>query len=190
MGSTPYETEEAPRRRRRGLLVLLLTGSIVTMIGAGTMSMALFTDSDAVGGTFNAGTVIIDATPAELEFDVDPLMPGDETEADVNVANTGTGDLRYAMSTAASGALAPGLALTVYEGTCADKGTSLGRAALNGYGFGSAATGAQSGDRALLAGADEDFCFVVDLPLGAGDEYQDAAATATFTFDAEQTANN
>lgn len=189
MGPTQHETE-APRRRRRGVLVLLLAGSLTAMIGAGTMSIALFTDSDAVAGTFNAGTVIIDATPAELVFDVDPLMPGDTTQADVNVANTGTGDLRYAMSTAASGALAPGLELTVYEGLCADQGTSLGTASLDGYGFGDAATGGQDGDRELAAGADEDFCFVVELPLAAGNEYQDTSASATFTFDAEQTANN
>jgi hypothetical protein len=189
MGPTQHETE-TPRRRRRGVLVLLLAGSLTAMIGAGTMSIALFTDSDAVAGTFNAGTVVIDATPADLVFDEDPLMPGDSTQADVNVANTGTGDLRYAMATTTSGALASGLGLTVYEGTCAEKGTSLGRAALDGYGFGSSATGAQTGDRTLAAAASEDFCFVVDLPLGAGNEYQDKSATATFTFSAEQTANN
>lgn len=191
MGPTYHETEE-PRRRRRGLLVLLLAGSLTAMIGAGSMSIALFTDDDAVGGSFTAGTVIIDATPATLGFTVDPLMPGDSTEADVNVLNDGSGDFRYAMEAATTGDLGPALELTVYEDTCAAKGPVVGTAgsALDGYGFGDKTSGGDVGDRDLAAGADEDFCFVVELPKTADDTYQDASATATFTFYAEQTVNN
>ena len=36
----------------------------------------------------------------------------------------------------------------------------------------------------------EILCFRASLPLTTGTAYQSASTTATFTFDAEQTANN
>jgi hypothetical protein len=190
MGSTPYETEEAPRRRRRGLLVLLLTGSIVTMIGAGTMSMALFTDTSSASGGFTAGTINIATSPSVL-FAVDPMMPGDDVSAALKVDNDGTGEFRYAMTTSAAGTLASQLTLTVETGDCSAAGTELYSGALGSGGFGSTAPGPQAGDRTLAGGTGtEDLCFTVSLPAATGNGYQGTSATATFTFHAEQTANN
>ena len=42
----------------------------------------------------------------------------------------------------------------------------------------------------LASGANETLCFRVTLPSGTGNPYQAATTTTTFTFDAEQTANN
>ena len=56
--------------------------------------------------------------------------------------------------------------------------------------WGSPVQGAQAGDRVLAAGANEVFCVNVTLPLAATNASQGATTTATFTFDAEQTANN
>ena len=56
--------------------------------------------------------------------------------------------------------------------------------------IGDPATGADPGDRNLLAGASEVLCFNVTLPLSTGTAFQAATSTATFTFDAEQTKNN
>jgi len=56
--------------------------------------------------------------------------------------------------------------------------------------FGNPAQGAQAGDRNLAVSASETLCFRVALPLSTGNAYKNAATTATFTFDAEQTANN
>jgi hypothetical protein len=50
--------------------------------------------------------------------------------------------------------------------------------------------GAQTGDRALAAGAGEWLCFRVDFPLEADNAYQDAAVELDLIFNAEQTANN
>jgi hypothetical protein len=50
--------------------------------------------------------------------------------------------------------------------------------------------GAQAGDRVLAAAADEVLCFHVLLPDTATDDVAGLTTTATFTFDAEQTANN
>jgi len=52
------------------------------------------------------------------------------------------------------------------------------------------ASGAQGGDRALAVSGTETLCFQVSLPLATGNAFTSAASTATFTFDAEQTANN
>ena len=45
-------------------------------------------------------------------------------------------------------------------------------------------------DRVLAAAGTEVLCFYVSLPIGAGNTLQGATTTTTFTFDAEQTANN
>ena len=62
--------------------------------------------------------------------------------------------------------------------------------ALNGAAVGSSAQGANAGDRNLAAGASEVLCFRVSLALSTGNAFQGATSAATFTFDAEQTANN
>jgi hypothetical protein len=188
MGPTHYETEE-PRRRRRGLLVLLLVGSITVMIGAGSMSMALFTDTSSASGGFTAGTINIATSPAVL-FAVDPMMPGDDVSAPLTVSNDGTGELRYAMTTSASGTLASQLAVVVATGDCSAPGTELYSGALGSAFFGDPAAGDDTDDRVLGSAESEPLCFTVSLPPGTGNGYQGTSATATFTFHAEQTANN
>jgi len=69
-------------------------------------------------------------------------------------------------------------------------GAVLYTGALSAAAFGDPAQGAQAGDRVLAAGADEVLCFRIALPIGSGNAFQDAATSATFTFSAEQTANN
>ena len=89
-----------PRRRRRFAALLALaiaSGSL----GAGALSLAIFTDSQAVtGNAFSTGTIDISTTPATALFTVSSMMPGDSTTATIQVNNAGTGALRYAISTA------------------------------------------------------------------------------------------
>jgi hypothetical protein len=123
------------------------------------------------------------------------MWPDDRVESDLVVSNDGTGELRYAMSTVAPDGdgknLGGQLELTVYEGTCAAKGAAVfSNATLNGAGFGSVASGPDAGDRVLAATTADDFCFSVWLPDTTGAAFMGATTTATFTFDAEQTANN
>jgi hypothetical protein len=185
------EQDVASRRRRRGLIALLLAFSLAT-VGAGLFSLAVFTDSDTVAGTWTAGTVAIDATTPGTEiWEVDSVMPGDSGSQTVNVENTGTAELRYSMTTSESGTLAGQLQLTVKEGACPSTGAVVvATGALGSAAFGNPAQGDDDGDRTLLAGEDEDLCFEWSLPLDTGNSYQGASTTATFTFDAEQTANN
>ena len=85
------------RKRRRVLLAILLSASLATL-GAGAMSLAVFTDSDATGGSWTAGTIILGVGPAPV-FTAANIFPGDSGSQTVTVSNTGTGQLRYAMTT-------------------------------------------------------------------------------------------
>ena len=189
--------EASRRRRRRGLLVLLLALSLGS-VGAGAFSLALFTDSSAVGANaFTTGTIVLGANPATALLTASAMMPGDTVSGSLVVSNTGTGQLRYAMSSASTNAdgknLRDQLSLTVKTlGTscAAFDGTSLYSGTLSAAAFGSNAQGAQAGDRTLAAGANETLCFQATLPIGTGNAFQGASTTTTFTFDAEQTANN
>ena len=188
----PTTTTETLRRRRRGVLAILLGLSVVSL-GAGAMSLALFTDSAASTGTFASGTIDIASSPA-VPFTVTAMVPGDSQTAALTLANSGTAALRYSLGTAATNTLGDALQLTVKTtGTsCAtfDGTTVLAATALDGATFGDPAQGAQTGDRSLAAGASEVLCFRVSLPLATGNAMQAQSSSATFTFDAEQTANN
>ena len=186
------EVEQRKRRRRRGLIVLLL-GLSLASLGAGAFSLAIFTDTAASSGSFTTGTVDLTTNPSTL-FTVTAMMPGDTGSATLTVGNNGTGQLRYAMSTAATNAdgksLRDQLTLTIKAGACPGAGAALYSGALSAAAIGSNAQGANAGDRTLNAGTSEQLCFAWSLPLATGNAYQGAATTATFTFDAEQTANN
>jgi predicted ribosomally synthesized peptide with SipW-like signal peptide len=180
------------RLRRRGLILLLLSLSVASL-GAGAFSLAIFTDSDASTGTFTAGTIDIATNPTTL-FTVAAIMPGDSGSATLTVNNGGTGQLRYAMTSASTNtdtkALRDQLALTVRPGACPSAAATIFNGVLSAAAFGSTAQGAQAGDRTLNAAASEQLCFGWSFPLASGNTFQGATTTTTFTFTAEQTANN
>jgi predicted ribosomally synthesized peptide with SipW-like signal peptide len=183
------------RKRRRGIAALLAALSALTL-GAGSVSLALFTDTDASTWSFTTGTIDIESNPAVLTA-VSAMMPGDVAADSLTISNAGTADFRYAMSTVATNALGDELDVEVREedgdGGCDDfDGAAVVAAGttLDGAGFGSAAQGPDAGDRVLLGGTNEVLCFQVSLPLATGNGFQGATSAATFTFSAEQTANN
>jgi len=183
---------ERPGARRRRFLAALL-GLSVLSVGAGVFSLALFTDTSASTGTFAAGTVDITSSPT-VAFTVSGMMPGDTNTQALTIANAGTASFRYSMAATATNTLGTTLTLTVKTlGTsCAlfDGTSVLAATALNGAAIGSAAQGAQAGDRVLAGASNEVLCFRVSLPLATGDALQGITSAATFTFSAEQTANN
>jgi spore coat-associated protein N len=182
------------RTRRRGIVALLGAVSLLT-IGAGSMSLAQFTDTSAASWAFTTGTIDISTSPTVFTA-VNPMMPGDNSTQALTVTNAGTGDLRYSLAVAATNTLGTALQLTIKAqdgggGCAAFTGASiLAATTLNGAALGSSTQGAQAGDRNLAAGANEVLCFRVSLPLTAGNALQGISSAATFTFDAEQTANN
>jgi hypothetical protein len=182
------------RARRRGIVALLGAVSLLT-IGAGSMSLAQFTDTASSTWAFATGTIDISTSPAVLTA-VNNMMPGDNATQALTVTNGGTGVLRYAISVAATNPLGTALNLTIKAedgggGCAAFTGTSiLASTTLNGAAVGSSTQGADPGDRVLAASASEVLCLRVSLPLTTGNALQASSSAATFTFDAEQTANN
>ena len=186
---------ERRRKRRRGIIALLSALAALTL-GAGSFSLAQFTDSDTSTWSFTAGSIDIDSETT-VGAAVTGIMPGDSVTEDLVVANAGTQPLRYAMTTVATVPLGAALTLEVRAvdldtvGCGSFDGTLIaGPTALNGASFGSPTQGAQAGDRVLAGGASELLCFQVNLPLSTGNTFQGATSLATFTFDAEQTLNN
>jgi hypothetical protein len=116
------------------------------------------------------------------------MKPGDVRYAPLTVANTGTLPFSYAMATSATNTdgknlrdqLTVEVRLVANTGACTAAGfngssTTLTSGALSAAAF----TG-----RSLAASASEVACFKVSLPSSAGDAYQGAATTATFTLSA------
>lgn len=180
------------------LAVLAVAGGLFTIA-----SLALFTDQATTNGNaFATGSIDIVATPATAVVTMPAMAPGDQVTAPLDVDNSGSLEFRYAAtSTTTEDALASELVLTIKTGvtTCDDAnwtadGTAVYTGVLGGTTpvalFGDASQGSDAGDRVLAAGGTEVLCFNVTLPLSASNTSQGLATTATFTFDAEQTANN
>jgi spore coat-associated protein N len=178
---------------RRGLLAILL-GLTLVSLGAGAFSLAIFTDTDASNGSFAAGTIDIVSSPT-VAFTVSNMLPGDSDTQPLTITNNGSAQLRYAMSTVASNPLGSALQLTVKTlGTdCATfDGTSvLATTTLDGAAIGDPTQGPQTDDRILDAHTPEILCFRVSFPDTLNDNpLQGDTSDVTFTFDAEQVANN
>jgi hypothetical protein len=188
---------------RRLLALVLFIGLTAGFIGVGS---ALFTSTATIAANaFTSGTVIISTNPTSAAVSFSNMAPGDQTTAPIAITNTGTLDLRYAVTSAATNAdnknLMDALVLTIKSGVtdCSNSGfgstgTQLYSGVLGSVAgvnvVGNPATGADTGDRTLSASAGEVLCFNVTLPLNTANGYQGASTTATFTFTAEQTANN
>ena len=192
-----------PRGRNR--LIGLAVGLTLMGTFSAAMSLAVFTDQETVDGTFSSGSIILDDVKIDgLTLSISPLMPGDMITDDVVVENDGMAQLRYSISTATTNPdaklLRDALSLTVKTidvttpGTPCDNfdGTQLYTGVLGAStaAVGSPAAGAQAGDRTLAGLSNETLCFRISLPLATGNAYAAATAVTTFTFDAEQTANN
>lgn len=207
------ETTQTPRRerrRRRGLLALLVAGTALISATGATMSLALFTSTGTVGGNgFTTGTIVLGVNPATAILSSGAMMPGDSVPAGVpgqavTVSNTGTAQLRYAISgtsTDADGKHLNTQLLIIVRQPDGNAGNSctlfngnvLFNAVVPTAGVnmvGDPTQGPQAGDRTLNSGTSETLCFKASLPLGTANAYQGATSTYTFTFDAEQTANN
>ncbi len=188
-----YQTPRRERRRRRGLLALLLAGSALISATGATMSLALFTSSASASNNFTTGTIVLTVSPSTV-FTATNMMPGDSVQQVLTVKNDGTGDLRYALTSTFTETknLAHQIDVTiaVTPDTCADASPAFFTGKLNTVGFGNPATGQDTGDRLLGHGATEYLCFTASLAKSTDDTYQGASASSTLTFSAEQTKNN
>jgi predicted ribosomally synthesized peptide with SipW-like signal peptide len=197
---------ERPRGRHSLAKKLLATVAVlallVTVISISVL--ALFTDTASVpANTFTTGTVDISTSPTTALVTYSAMAPGDEVTNPINVSNDGTLDLRYAVtSTTTEDVLAAELDLTIKSGvtTCTNAGFDTDGTVIYTTGdlgsiaginvIGDPTSGPDAGDRTLVATANEDLCFNVELPLTATNAAQGLTTTATFAFEAEQTKNN
>jgi Camelysin metallo-endopeptidase len=188
-------------RRTRRLAIIATIASSTAMVGAGAYTLALFTDSTAsAGNAFVVGTLAIGVSPSSALITLSGMVPGDSTTGTLTVSSTGNSTLRYAMTTAATNpdgkALRDQMTLVVKTkdtntAGCANfNGTQLFSGTLAAGAIGDPTQGAQGGDRTLAGGASEVLCFRAALPGSTGNAFAGAGTTATFTFSAEQTANN
>lgn len=191
-------------RRRR----FVATSTIIGLAAIGVTSLttnALFTNTDTDGQTgFVSGTIDITSDATDFAVDAGNAAPGDSHFAPLEITNSGTLQLRYAVELTGSedsaAALLDELTYRVYSGVTPANctagtiaaGTVLGSAVLsNGtHWIGDVAAGEQAGDRTLASGASENLCVELEFDIDAGDDVQGATAALDFTFHAEQTANN
>lgn len=193
-------------RVRRGIA----SGVIITSMAAASTALftgAVFTDTERVDNSeFTSGTVDITTSPATTILANPNLAPGDTVTGIVEITNSGSLEYRYSAtnfaSTSDDKALHTQLHLRVYEvrdaSQCSEAGPAGGTPLGSKVGistseeplFGDRTQGGQEGDRVLAAGASERLCVRVDLPLDTPNEFQDATTSLSFTFYAEQTANN
>lgn len=189
----------------RTLLVLMLVAGLMALfVGYGS---ALWTSTATVdANTFTTGTLQLTTSPTTALVTFSNMAPGDKVTAPITVTNSGTLDLRYAITDSVTNADSKGLGaeltLAIKSGvtTCTNggfgtDGTSLYNNVLGSLGstlnvVGDPTPGAQAGDRTLAASNSEVLCFQVMLPTNASSSYQGATTTATFNFVGEQTANN
>ena len=187
--------------RKRHLLLLATVALAVATVSAGGFSLALFTSTATIGdNTFTTGTIVIGLSPASALITFSGMLPGDSTTGTLTVTSSGTSQLRYAMTTAATNADAKALRDqmtlviktkdTATAGCTNFDGTQLYSGTLAAGAIGDPTAGAQAGDRTLAGAASEVLCFRAALPSATGNAFQGATTTATFTFSAEQTANN
>ncbi|MCX6022335.1 MAG: hypothetical protein NTZ05_11525 [Chloroflexi bacterium] len=186
-------------------LLLVLAGSTV-----GSMqTRAVFTAVAVNSTTLEAGTVIIGASASHAFLNASAMLPGEATSAPITMANTGTLDFRYSISTTATDpdgkALASQLRLTIkadvpdctsaaidtagtplYDGPVASVADGITKNSV----LGNPRLGEDPGDRRLNSSLNETLCFRVMLPPETGGAFQAAGATVAFVFDAEQFGNN
>jgi len=188
------------------IVVSLLVITVVVAIAL-VGAVALFTNSETnPSNTFSTGTLDLAIDPATAMYTVSNMAPGDVEYSGIHLTNSGTLELRYAMTTTDddTSTLDEQLDLTIdvvtEDGDDNIWYTSddvVGEA--NVYGpdgvlataaIGNTTQGAQAGDRTLAASGSERLRFKVTLPLSTGNAYQGTTCTVAFVFDAEQTANN
>jgi len=169
-------------------------------------AFSIFTSTASVpSNAFTTGTVIISTSPTSALITYSNMAPGDKVTQPLTVSNGGSLALRYAVTSLATNTDSKGLRsqldLKIKSGvtTCTNAGFGTDGTVLYGAAdlgsdpainvIGDPTQGEDTCHRTLAASGSERLCFHAELPLSTGNDYTDGTTTATFTFDAEQTAN-
>jgi predicted ribosomally synthesized peptide with SipW-like signal peptide len=208
-GAGCVQEGEEPKLLKKIAATVAIVGVLAGLGAFGALSV--FTSTATVpDNAFTTGTVKINTSSDDTALiTYDNMAPGDKVTQPLTVTNNGSLDLRYAVTSLATDDgkhLRDQLVFRIKSGvTCTNAGFDPGGTLLYplvGPGvlggdpainvIGDPAQYFQTGDRTLVAHPDgeEVLCFQVELPSDTDDDYQGATTTATFTFKAEQTANN
>lgn len=199
----------APRRQTDSRLLLAGFASALTLWWLGSFGSvyALFTAAAAAPAQdVSTGTIVVGLTgPAggSATISLASAHPGASVVQPLTVGNTGSLELRYAVSSqvvSGTGALAEGLSWTVRSGVtdCSTSGfAASGTQVFDGVLASSTKTakigdptqGAQAGDRLVAAGGSDVLCSRITLPTTAANSLQGLAVGVTLTVDAEQGRN-
>lgn len=202
--ATAGTTTRAEDRGRRRRLPVVLVAAAATLILLLDVAYAVFSDQEVVDqNASDTATIALSTSPTSQLFALTDVLPGFGQTFTLDVSNGGSAELRYAMSTSvvsdsdSTNPLSSQLSVDVYAGATTDdcativsNTTAIFSGSLADAGFGSSAQGADTGDRVLAAGSAERLCLDLTLALSTGNEYQNDSTEVSFTFDAEQTANN
>src|SRR4030042_542273 len=166
-------------------LLVIGVAAAIALVGA----VALFTDSETnPSNSFSTGTVDLAINPATAMFTVSNMAPGDVQYSGIQMTNSGSLELRYAMTTTADGSsiLDEQLDLTIDVVTGAGADTIwytlddvVGTAniygpdgALSSAAIGDPTQGGDTGDRTLSASGSERLRFKATLPLRKSNAYK------------------
>lgn len=194
--------------KRRVVIPILLAFFVAALVGpvaliVGTeRGQAAFGDSESIGvNRLSSATVEVEIGPSSVVISGENLAPGDRAVGSIEILNTGTLPLRYAITSDMSAdPLSAWLVWDIWKGssrgTCDNAPTSIETLA-DGLAFrpaggidtpvvGDVAVGLDPGDRILEPGAAETLCVAVVLDLQAPDSVQNRRVEQQFTVVAEQ----
>ena len=189
------------RSYRLFLCAVALLGALTGLVDNGTYASFRSTAASSTN-VFTAGTVDIANSPASALVAIGDMVPGETVTAPLTVGNSGTLQLRYAVTSTVTNpdgkAIGAQLTLTIKTGVTAC--TNAGFGSTGSVVYGSAALGTigstinligtpasfPNGGRTVNASANETLCFQVGLPSTTGASFQGGATTATFAFSAQQ----
>lgn len=197
MFATPVRHRLNLGTRRSAKIRALLAAGTAVGIGA-VLTLAAWTDSGSVSGTFSTGSVDIkldgvDTSPTVASLALTNAKPGDVTYAPLEVTNEGTIDFTYTITPSITTASTSTpllesvllVSVRIVDSVCdattfaASSDTALAERALN-------VTTATSSRPLEATTGSEVLCFKVELPSDASSAVQAQTTTATFTFLATQ----
>lgn len=178
--ATPAAPVAAPARSRKRILLPLaglLVAAAIT-VGSGADFVA---NSVNTGNAYSTGTLTQQNSKANSAiFNLDNLKPGDTVNGKVTITNSGSLAAVLKLTESATNGFAnkDNLKLTITNGsTTVWSGT-----------FGALTTAGPVALGQFTAGEAREYTFSVTLAQTAGNEEQGKTATATYTWDATQTA--
>lgn len=194
--------------RRRFVIPLLIAFFLAALAGPIALiagierGQAAFGDSETLGvNRLSSATVEVEIGPASVALSGENLAPGDRVVGSIQVVNSGTLPVRYALiSEASADPLSSWLTWDVWAGSSAatcgtdqvpDDGLANGLALASADAsvvpvLGDVAIGLDPGDRTLDPGAAETLCVAVQLDLGTPDSIQNRRLQQEFVVVAEQ----